>query len=77
MYAALKGNEPETPEIMDIYQASKMLGVSRDTIYKMANEGTVPATKVGGSWRFTRSSIDAWLAARIDSETTARRAGDR
>lgn len=38
-----------------------MLQVDRTTIYRMAENGRVPAVKVGGQWRFPREQVNAWL----------------
>ncbi len=48
-------------EVMDIRQASEYLGISPDTLYKYASEGTIPAFKLGNRWRFKRSRIDEWM----------------
>jgi excisionase family DNA binding protein len=31
------------------------------TIYKLANEGKIPATRIGRSWRFDKEAVDKWL----------------
>ena len=51
----------EIREVMDIRQASEYLGISPDTLYKYASEGTIPAFKLGNRWRFKRSRMDAWM----------------
>ncbi len=48
-------------EVMDIRQASEYLGISGDTLYRYASEGTIPAFKLGNRWRFKRSLLDAWM----------------
>ena len=30
-------------------------------LYKLAQEGKFPATKVGNHWRFRKEKIDEWL----------------
>jgi excisionase family DNA binding protein len=52
---------------MDIRQASEYLGISPDTLYKYASEGTIPAFKLGNRWRFKRSLMDGWM----DDQSTA------
>jgi excisionase family DNA binding protein len=37
----------KTEEIFTIYQTSKFLKVVESTLYKMARNGTIPASKVG------------------------------
>ena len=48
-------------EVMDIRQASEYLGISGDTLYRYASEGTIPAFRLGNRWRFKRSLLDAWM----------------
>jgi excisionase family DNA binding protein len=44
-----------TREIVDLLQ------LDRVTIYKMLKDGTLPALRVGGQWRFSAEAIDGWL----------------
>ena len=39
-----------------------MLRVDRSTVYRMAEDGRLPAIKVGRQWRFPAAAIDRWLA---------------
>ncbi len=48
-------------EVLDIRQAAEYLGISADTLYRYASEGTVPAFRLGNRWRFKRSLLDAWM----------------
>lgn len=42
---------------------------AKSTTYKLAQEGRLPARKVGRHWRFHRSAFDAWLmGTRTDGE---------
>ena len=50
-----------TREVMDIRQASEYLGISDDTLYRYASEGSIPAFKLGNRWRFRKSLLDAWM----------------
>lgn len=60
-------------DILKIQDAALYLEMSEDTVYKLAGAGEIPATKVGGGWRFLRSKLDAWIAERIDRETESRK----
>jgi excisionase family DNA binding protein len=48
-------------EVLDIRQAADYLGISADTLYRYASDGTVPAFRLGNRWRFKRSLLDAWM----------------
>ena len=37
------------------------LKLPKSTVYKLAQEGKIPAQKVGRHWRFHKSVIDRWL----------------
>jgi excisionase family DNA binding protein len=48
-------------EIMTVEQLAKYLNVGVTPIYKLANDGKIPGTKVGNQWRFRKEKIDEWL----------------
>lgn len=50
-----------TDSVMTIAELSRYLKISRSTLYKLAQEGKLPAQKVGRHWRFHRTVIDRWL----------------
>jgi excisionase family DNA binding protein len=52
-------NDPD--EILTIKQVADALKVNERAIYKLAQEGGIPAVKVANQWRFRRSMIDGWL----------------
>ncbi len=52
---------PETREVMDIHEASRYLGVSRETLYKYIYEDRIPAFKLGNRWRFKKTVLDRWM----------------
>jgi excisionase family DNA binding protein len=39
----------------------RVFGVSKITIYKLAREGTISATRVGREWRFSRTNLVKWI----------------
>ncbi len=56
-----RGFMAESPEVMNIRQASQYLGVSPDTLYKYVTEEKIPAFKLGNRWKFKRSILDSWM----------------
>jgi len=48
-------------EFLTTRQLQDILHVDRTTIYRMADDGRIPAVKVGSQWRFPRRSIEGWL----------------
>ncbi len=46
---------------MTMDEIAKYLKVSKETIYKMAQKGQIPGSKIGNQWRFRRERVDSWL----------------
>jgi len=49
------------PELMTVKEVAHYLRVTKKTIYRLLERGSIPATKVGHQWRFDRTLIDKWL----------------
>lgn len=50
-------------DILTIKEVAEYLKVTERTLYRLAQEGRIPAFKVGVAWRFRRSDIDSWIKA--------------
>lgn len=48
-------------EILTTKEVCFLLKTQRLTLYKLAKEGSIPAFRLGRSWKFERSSIEAWV----------------
>ena len=57
-------------EFLTTRQLQEILHVDRTTIYRMADDGRIPAMKVGSQWRFPRRSIEDWLQTQSPVGTT-------
>lgn len=56
---------PDTrPTIMTVSELADYLRLHEQTIYKMAKEGHLPASRVGNRWRFEKDQINRWLRQR-------------
>ena len=53
----------ETNEILTVNEVADYLRMNPMTIYRLAQQGRIPASKVLGCWRFKRQEIEAWLKA--------------
>ena len=65
--------------LMTIQQAAEYLNVSRETLYKYAQRGMIPAARIGRHWRFDQRTISEWMARqaleiRSESKATVERA---
>lgn len=55
------------PQIMTLHEVAYYLGLHDLTIYRLIQEGKIPAAKVGGSWRFKKDVIDRWIEKDMDN----------
>ena len=53
-------------EIMTIEEVAKYLKLKPQTIYTWAQNGMIPAAKLGKEWRFKKTVIDRWFNQHID-----------
>lgn len=51
----------ETPEVLTPAQLAELLQVEEEAVVELAEQGELPARKVGEEWRFSRSAVLAWL----------------
>ncbi len=47
--------------LMTIEEVAEYMQVSRFTVYRLSKEQSIPATKIGRQWRFSKEEIDRWL----------------
>lgn len=48
-------------KLLTLPQLARYLQVSKEKLYKMAQKSKIPASKIGGSWRFKKNRIDEWV----------------
>ncbi|HEY2675455.1 MAG TPA: helix-turn-helix domain-containing protein [Steroidobacteraceae bacterium] len=46
--------------VLNTKEVAAYLKVSRQSIYKLARRGKIPAFRIGSDWRFNIESIDQW-----------------
>ena len=51
--------------LMTTKEAARYLKLHYVTLYKLAQQGRIPASKIGGSWRFSKNLLDDWLARQV------------
>ena len=54
--------------LMTINEVAAYMQVSRFTVYRLAKDHTIPATKIGRQWRFQKEEIDQWIKNQYHSE---------
>ncbi len=55
----------ERTQIMTPKEAAKYLGFHLVTLYRLLKKSEIPATKIGGQWRFKKDILDDWLMSRM------------
>ncbi|PTP50624.1 methylation-associated defense system helix-turn-helix domain-containing protein MAD1 [Vibrio splendidus] len=50
-----------TDQILTLKELAEYLKLAEKTAYRLASEGKLPGFKVGGSWRFKREDLEAWI----------------
>ncbi|EGR4286684.1 DNA-binding protein [Vibrio cholerae] len=48
-------------QILTLKEVAAYLKLAEKTAYRLASEGKLPGFKVGGSWRFKRADLEAWI----------------
>lgn len=48
-------------QILTLKEVAAYLKLAEKTAYRLASEGKLPGFKVGGSWRFKRKDLEAWI----------------
>ncbi|PTO79140.1 methylation-associated defense system helix-turn-helix domain-containing protein MAD1 [Vibrio splendidus] len=53
-----------TDQILTLQEVAEYLKLAEKTAYRLTAEGKLPGFKVGGSWRFKREDLEAWIEQR-------------
>jgi excisionase family DNA binding protein len=48
-------------DILTLDEVAAYLKAGKRTIYRLAANGEIPAFKLGGTWRFSRTDIESWI----------------
>ena len=54
-------------DILTARELAAYLKLNERTVLKLACEGALPGVKIGGQWRFKRSTVDRWLDVTLAS----------
>jgi excisionase family DNA binding protein len=49
-------------------EVAALLRVSTQTLYKMLEQGQIPAVKVGSQWRFDGDKVKHWIERQASSD---------
>jgi excisionase family DNA binding protein len=48
-------------QILTVWEVAELLRITRQTVYRLAREGKIPAFRIGTDWRFRRDAIDRFM----------------
>ncbi|MEZ9779217.1 helix-turn-helix domain-containing protein [Vibrio cyclitrophicus] len=54
-------------QILTLKEVAAYLKLAEKTAYRLVSEGKLPGFKVGGSWRFKREDLEAWIEKQKDN----------
>ena len=49
-------------QVLTFDEAKEFLRTATSTLYRLVQNGVVPASKVGGQWRFKKERLEDWLS---------------
>lgn len=50
-----------TDDLLDVTTVAKLLSVSKMTVYRLIEDGRLPAMRIGRMFRIPRSTLDSYL----------------
>jgi excisionase family DNA binding protein len=53
----------DPPEVLTAGEAASLLRVDEAELLKAAERDELPARRIAGEWRFSRTALPAWLGA--------------
>jgi len=63
-------------DLLSMKQVTARLGISERTVYRLMEEGELTPFKMGKSWRFEQSDVDAYIE-RLRQESAVKRGRPR
>jgi len=55
------GAQERASTLLTVAEVADLLRINKSTVYRMAKQGRLPATRVGRQWRFRESVLDGLL----------------
>lgn len=59
---------PQTPLLVRVEEAARLLSLSRSTVYAMVQKGDIPSVKCGSARRIAVTAIEQWIREHTSSE---------
>ncbi|MFQ5742531.1 MAG: helix-turn-helix domain-containing protein [Acidobacteriota bacterium] len=55
------GSQARAGRLLTVAEVAELLRINKSTVYRMAKQGRLPATRVGRQWRFRLSVLEGLL----------------
>lgn len=55
-------------DLLTVRQVARFLQLKETTIYAWAQDGKIPATKVGRNWQFRENDLTLWLESHLNPQ---------
>ena len=55
-------------EVFTLAEAATFLRLKKTVLQRLAEEGSVPARRIGNDWRFLRTALEEWLRGRPSTQ---------
>jgi excisionase family DNA binding protein len=55
-------------DVMTLAEAARYLRVPKKRVEELAAQGSIPARRIGETWRFLKSGLDEWLKGQPDGK---------
>ena len=52
-------------DVLTPNEAAAYLKLNRRTLYRLAREGKIPATRIGAKWRFNRAALEQYVRGQV------------
>ena len=67
------GTTDSDGEILTLDEVAAFLKAGKRTVYRFAQNGDIPAFKLGGTWRFRRSELERWIDENSNQRPSAKK----
>jgi len=66
----MMGGYMDQNALLNVKQVAQYLQLKESTIYSWAQDGKIPAIKIGRTWRFRRTDLESWLERHLKGEAS-------
>ncbi len=57
---------------LSVEEIAEHLGISKETVYRWLDKGSIPAHRIGKLWKFRPSEVDSWVLSGNANESNNR-----